>query len=444
MATLAVLAAMAMVVLDAGLINVALPTVAGAFGVAPATAILAVGAYQLAIVIGLLPAAHLAERLGYRRLFVVGLATFTGASALCAAAPDFPLLVTARFLQGLGGSAILALGIALLRATLGRERLGSAIGWNALNVALCAAAGPTVGGLILSVADWHWLFLVNLPIGGLAMIAARSLPHVVATREDSDWRAILAFVLGAALMFLAFAASATAPWLAGGLACVSVMSIAWLVRRDRHKATPLIPVDLLAERPFRLAVAASVCCFVGQSAGQLAIPFYLQLELSQSALSTGLILALWPASVAVTSPWANRLVVRFGSGALCIAGGSILGLGLLGASFLPARGSLTPLAASAMLCGVGFGLFQVPNNRNLFLAVPAERSAAAGGMQGTARLTGQATGAMLLSLVFASSPGLASPRLALGLAAAFALAAALISAFREGRTPMPVFGEING
>lgn len=172
----AVFLAMALVVLDAGITNVALPTISASLEVPPARVILVTSAYQLALLMGLLPAAHIAGRTGSRNVFVLGLCTFTAASLLAAIAPTFPALVAARFLQGLGGAAILALGISLLRGALGRDRLGSAIGWNALNVALCAAAGPALGALIIATADWRWLFLLNLPVGLIALTASRALP----------------------------------------------------------------------------------------------------------------------------------------------------------------------------------------------------------------------------------------------------------------------------
>lgn len=426
-ATAAVLAAMALVVLDAGITNVALPTIAKALSVAPGTAILVASAYQLALLMGLLPAAHVAERVGYRRLFVVGVAIFTAASALASIAPTFQFLVAARFLQGVGGAAILALGIALLRFTLGSERLGSAIGWNALNVALCAAAGPALGALILTVTDWPWLFLVNLPVGLLALVAALALPKVLPTARSLDGVSIGVYSSSAALLFLAFECGAERPFLGIGLASISLAGFALLITRELPKPSPLVPLDLLHQQPFRLAVGASVCCFVAQSGGQLALPFYLQLELSRSALTTGIVLACWPIAVALTIPWASRLADRHHAGLLCTAGAAVMSAGLVSASLLPSQASIALLGLSAIACGIGFGLFQVPNNRNLFLAAPPGRSAAAGGMQGTARLTGQTGGSLLVTLLFVWSPIAAAPRLALAVAALFAFAAALVS-----------------
>jgi DHA2 family multidrug resistance protein-like MFS transporter len=425
---IAVLSAMALVVLDAGLVNVALPTLGAALKAAPADTILAVSAYQAALLMGLLPCAHLAERFGYRRLFIGGIALFSAASIACALAVSLPVLVGARAVQGLGGAAIMALGVALLRFALGPARLGKAIGWNALTVALCSAAGPITGAAILAAAPWPWLFLAKLPIVAVALVAARALPEVPPSRASADVAGIALHASAVALTLAAagMAAGHSLPAILVGGAGLSLATA--LIRRERSHASPLWPIDLLARRPFRVAVIASICCFTGQSAGLLALPFHLQLSFGHGPLGAGLVMTCWPLTVAVTSTLANRLAERFGSALLCVAGGLVLASGLLLSALWPAEQSIAPLAIGAALSGLGFGLFQVPNNRTLFLSAPPERSAAAGGMQGSARLTGQTLGALLIGLVFASTSTALAPRIGFGLASLFAVAAALVSA----------------
>lgn len=427
LSTLAVLAAMALVVLDAGMVNVALPVLARSLGVAPARAILAVSAYQLALVMGLLPCAQLAERWGYRRLFAIGIALFSGAALCSALAPSLPLLVTARFAQGLGGAAIMALGVALLRAALGTERLGAAIGWNALTVALCSAAGPTIGALILSAASWHWIFLAGLPVAATALTGARALPEIVPTRHSVDAASIALYAASVALLVIAVELAIPVPAAAVLLVSAALPCFAALIHRERPRSAPLLPFDLLALPPFRASVMASVCCFIGQSAGMVALPFYLQTALGHGPLVTGLVITCWPLAVAATSLAANRVTDRVDTAMQCAAGGTLLAAGLLLSALAPATASLAPLVAGALLCGAGFGLFQLANNRSLFLSAPVERSAAAGAMQGTARLTGQTIGTLLLSLSFAAAPAALAPRIGLAAGAAFALTAAAIN-----------------
>ncbi|HZF96267.1 MAG TPA: MFS transporter [Allosphingosinicella sp.] len=425
-ATAAVLSAMAAVVLDAGMVGVALPTIAAALGETPARTLAVVTAYQAALLIALLPCAHVAQRFGYRRLFAGGLALFACASILSAIAPTLGWLVAARFFQGIGGAAIMSLGIALLRFALEPERLGAAIAWNALTVAICSAAAPAVGALLLSVADWPWIFVAAAPVAALGLVAARFLPPVAATSRSLDLAGIAFHASAAGFVVVALALAPARPALAAVLGAVAAASAWRLFARERGKAPPLVPFDLLGLRPFRASVAASIFFFTAQSAGLLALPFYLQLGLGRSAAATGLTLALWPLAVAATSRAANWLATRFSSASICAAGGLVLAAGLvLGASW-PIQDSIAPLGACAILCGIGFGLFQVPNNRTMFLSAPAERSAAAGGMQATARLAGQTAGALLVGFVLSAAPAATAPRLALAAAAFAALAAAWI------------------
>ena len=427
MGIVAVLSAMALVVLDAGIVNVALPTIGRALAETPARSLLVVTSYQLALLVGLLPSAHIADRIGYRRLFLIGILLFGGSAALCALAPTLPLLVVARILQGLGAAAIMSLGIALLRFALGPDRLPTAIAWNALVVAFCSALAPAAGALLLSFAGWRWLFLIPLPMAAMALIAAPALPAVKATSRSVDPLSILLFAAAAAFTVVAAELASAASLATLVIALGALSSACWLFVRERRKKAPLVPLDLLAVRPFRNSVAASVLFFTGQSAGLLALPFYIQLSLGRSATAAGLVIALWPVAVAAASRVASRLADRFEPGPVCAAGGIVLATGLAAIALWPFGQTIAPLTAFVLVCGIGFGLFQVPNNRNMFLAAPASRSAAAGGLQGTARLAGQTGGALLLSFFLTTTPLAIAPRLAIGLAGLAALIAAWIS-----------------
>ena len=167
-----------MAVLDGTITNVALPTIAQDLGIEPALSIWVVNAYQLAAAVSIVALAALGDVIGYRRIYTVGLLVFTAASLACALSHALMPLVICRFIQGAGASAMMSVGPALYRSIFPGRLLGSALGLSALTVASSAAAGPTVGGLLLSVLNWPWLFAVNLPIGLYAIIlAGRSLPR---------------------------------------------------------------------------------------------------------------------------------------------------------------------------------------------------------------------------------------------------------------------------
>lgn len=430
------LSAVVLAVLDGAIANVALPTMAVALHVPAAAAVWIVTGYQVALVVALLPLAALGESIGYRRVFVGGVAAFTLASALCALAPTLPILVAARLLQGLGAAGIMAMLAALLRHTYPLRLLGTALGLNALVVGLSSAAGPTLGAGILSVASWPWLFAVNLPIGLIVLAGAAALPRTIPTHRRID------------LVSVALNAGFFAPLVIGvdmltsrplaGLAALAgaAVSLALLARREAPRPAPLIPLDLLRGATFRLSVMASVCLFAAQMLSFVALPFYLQHGLGLSALQTGLYMTPWPLTVAMAAPIAGRLAGRVSPALLCALGGGAMALGLALAAAWPLSHSLAPLVAFTILSGLGFGFFQTPNNRTMLLSVPKARSGAAGGMQATARQFGQSVGSVLTAILLAVVPGNA-PRLALATAAALALAAGLVSVLKieGGRSP---------
>jgi len=438
-AVAAILGAIVLVVLDGAIANVALPNMAEQLHATPADTVWIVTAYQLAVVMFLLPASSIGERLGYRRVWVAGVALFTAASALCALAPSLPVLVAGRCLQGLGSAAVMPLGLALLRFTYPKRLLGQAIAWNALAVAGASAAGPAVGAAILSVASWPWLFAVNLPVGLLVLVAARGLPHTPPTARPLDlWSIALnagmfaAFVLGSDRLL-------AQPLQGGALLAVAAACLALLIRRELPRAAPLIPLDLLRSHSFRISVIASVCCFTGQMASYVALPFYMQHVLGLSALATGLLMTPWPLAVMLAAPLAGRLADRVPTAWLCAAGAACLAAGLALCASWPSREDpRLPLVLFTALAGLGFGFFQTPNNRNMLLAAPKERSGAAGGAQGVARLTGQTLGSLLMGLLFGLLPSVRATHWGLAMAAGFALLAGGVSLLRgPGRVPEP-------
>jgi DHA2 family multidrug resistance protein-like MFS transporter len=425
-----VLSAVVLVVLDSAIANVALPAIARSLQVTPAEAVHVVSAYQMAIVMTLLPCAALGESRGHRRVYTAGVALFVGASVLCALAPSLSFLVVARFLQGLGAAAIMSLGVALLRFSVPQRRLGAAIGWNTLAVALSSAAGPTLGALVLSIASWPWLFAVNLPLGALVLFATRALPDVPGTGRELD-------AVSAALNVAAFAGLVAGaelmterPALGGCVLVAAIASMFALVRREMPRRAPMIPLDLLREGSFRISVIASVCCFVGQSAATISLPFYLQHALARDVLQTGLLMTPWPLAVAAVAPLAGPLANRISGAWLCALGGVSLALGLACLALCPLDARPWALVGVIALCGAGFGLFQVSNNRNMFMSAPRARSSAAGGMQGTARLIGQTMGALTMTLVFTLTSMDLAPRIGFGIAAGLTSIAGLVSILR--------------
>ena len=430
-AALAILGALALVVIDGAIANVALPSIALQLNATPADTVWIVTGYQLAVVMFLLPASAVGERYGYRKVFSFGVLLFTLASALCAFAPSMRWLVAARFAQGLGAAAVMPLGLALLRFTYPRRLLGAAIGWNALTIALSSAVGPALGAAILAVADWRWLFAVNLPIGILVLLAGTKLPRAVGSVRNLDGISIALNAGLFAALVLGCDHLLTAPALGLALLALAALGLWVLVHRELPRAAPLIPLDLLRGHSFRVSVIASVCCFTAQMASYVALPFYLQHGLGLSVFNTGLLMTPWPVAVMVAAPLSGRLADRVPTAWLCAAGGLSLALGLALCALVPVEGHLFLFVLFSVAAGLGFGFFQTPNNRNMLMTAPKERSGAAGGMQGMARLSGQTLGSLLMGFLFALLPTATAPRWGLAIAAVLALAAALISLLRR-------------
>ncbi|HEY3785089.1 MAG TPA: MFS transporter [Steroidobacteraceae bacterium] len=438
-AILAIVLAISMSVLDSSIANVALPSIARDFHATSAASIWVINAYQIAILICLLPLASLGEIIGYRRISQVGLTVFTFASLACAFAPSLFALSLARVIQGLGAAGIMSVNAALVRFTYPQRMLGRAIGINAFVVATCAAIGPTIASAVLAVGPWRWLFGINVPIGLITVvIATRSLPETERAPRTLNYvgAALSAGTFGLLIGGLQALAhdSATGFGLAQiGLGCLLGLIF---VRHELGRAAPLLPFDLLKIRLFSLSLAASVCSFMAQTSALVALPFEIQ-RLGHSAVETGLLMTPWPVALAVAAPIAGRLADRYPAAVLGGLGLLLMGSGLSLLAWFPASGSPASFAWRMGLCGLGFGFFQSPNNRAMLSSAPRARSGAAGGMLSTARLLGQSLGAAGVAILFRTYETRGS-NLALCAAAMLSIAAAIVSLLRLPATPRTV------
>jgi DHA2 family multidrug resistance protein-like MFS transporter len=421
----------AMAVLDSTIANVALPTIARDFGASPAAAIWVINAYQLAILMLLLPLASLGEIVGYRRIAQIGLAVFTLGSFACACAPGLLTLSMARVLQGLGAAGIMSVSPALVRFTYPHRYLGRAVGINAFVVAGSAALGPTIAAAVLAIAHWRWLFGINVPLGIVTFsIAVFALPHNERAQRPFNYGGALLYaatfgLLVSGLQSLAHHGAAALAFSELGGGC----ALGWLlVQHELPRTAPIIPFDLLRIRVFSLSLATSVCSFMAQMTALVALPFEIQ-RLGYSAVQTGLLMTPWPLALALAAPIAGRLADRHPAGLLGGLGLLAMSSGLFLLAFFPVHGTDAGFIWRMALCGLGFGFFQAPNNRTLLAAAPRERSGAAGGMLGGARLLGQSLGAATVAILFHAFAS-AGSNLALGAAGLLALIAAIFSVVR--------------
>lgn len=431
--------AVAMAVLDSAIANVALPTIARDLHTSAAFSIWVVNGYQLAITISLLPLAALGDVIGYRRIYLPGLMLFTLASLACALSHTLVLLASARVLQGFGAAGIMSVNTALIRYIYPRRMLGRGIGINSVVVAISAAAGPTIASGILSVAPWPWLFAVNVPIGiATLLIGARALPKnpCAPHRFDFAGAALSAVSFGMLIVCIDATGHGAHTFLVAAELLAALVCGALLVLRERGRSAPLFPLDLLSIPMFALSVGTSICSFAAQMLALVALPFRFQQQFGYSAVETGLLITPWPLAIAVAAPIAGRLADRYPAGLLGGAGLLVFAGGLFSLALLPHHPGFQDVAWRMVVCGLGFGFFQTPNNRTLIASAPRNRSGSASGMLGTARLLGQTTGAALVALLFGRLPADATIA-ALYIAAGFALAAAAVSSLRLLRKNPP-------
>ena len=421
--------ALIMAVLDGAIANIALPSITSDFHISPADSIWVVNSYQMAVLVLLLPLGSLGEILGYRRIYTIGLGVFTIASLACAFSPSLPALVLARIVQGLGAAAIMSVNAGLLRVIYPPGQLGRGLGINALVVALASALGPTLASGLLSVGPWPILFAVNVPLGLMTLWIGRgALPTTALSERRFDWPSAL--LNGVTLVFAVIAIDGLGgrqPWIqvAAELATAAVFG-AFLLARQFKQTAPLVPIDLLSIRIFRLSVMASIFGFGAATLALVSLPFYFQHALGYSAVETGLLMTPWPLALALVAPIAGRLSDRHSPGLLGAIGLSLVCAGLL---LLGLTGGANPLtlAAKLAICGIGFGLFQAPNNRAMLTAAPPDRGGAAGGLLSTARLLGQSCGAAAAAVSLAATSG---PSEALLIGAGLGALGALISRLR--------------
>jgi MFS transporter, DHA2 family, multidrug resistance protein len=427
--------AIAISVLSTAIANIALPAMAHELHASPAESVWVVNAYQLAVTVTLLPLSALGDIIGYRRVYMWGLGVFTVASLACGLAETLPLLVGARILQGFGAAGIMSVNSALVRFIVPRAELGRGIATIALVVATCSAAGPSLAAAILAVASWHWLFTFNVPFGVLAVwLALRSLPDTPKSghRFDLSSAALNAATFGLLLVGLdGIGHGQGRVWVAlellGGLIAGVVF-----VRRQNRMAAPILPVDLFRTPVFALSVATSVCSYCAMTIAFVALPFYFAVAGGMSQSRIGLLITPMPAVVVIVAPIAGRLSDRYPAGLLGGLGLAVLTVGLLLMLALPADPPFLDVVWRMMVCGIGFGFFQSPNNRALISAAPRSRSGVASGVVSTARLTGQTIGGVVVSVIFGLAQGdiAAGVGIALTAGAVFSGFASVISFLR--------------
>jgi EmrB/QacA subfamily drug resistance transporter len=412
--TLAVVSvATAMLMLDIAVVNTALPRIADDLDASLSGLQWVVDAYTLALATTVLTAGALADRLGRRRVFSVGLVVFTVASLACALADGIVALNVARAVQGVGGAILFAVSLALLANAYpgARERAGALAVYGA-TIGASFAVGPLVGGALTSGLDWQWVFLINIPIG----IAALWITHsrVDESRDPRprriDWPGQVTLTAGLALLVLALLRGNEDGWTSaavvselGGAAAM----LALFVAIEGSRPEPMLPLGLFRRARFTGAQVAAFSISASMFAVYLYATLYLQSVLGLSAVEAGLVLL--PGTVvnfAVAGATAQILERGVQPGALVAGGLALSGAGMALMTLAGVGSSWTAMLPGLLVGMVGVGLFNPAVIAVALDGIPAEQSGLAAGVNDTARQAGIAVGVAALGALIPAGSAL--------------------------------------
>ncbi len=391
--------------IDGSIVNVALPTLVEELGTDFTTVQWVVLAYLLTVTTLMLGIGRLADMKGKKPIYTVGFVVFTVGSLLCGLSPTVYLLIGSRVLQAIGAAMTMALGMAIVTEAFPANERGKALGITGAIVSTGIVLGPTIGGLILGILPWSWIFFVNLPIGilGIALV----IRFVPATTPPGGQRFDF---WGAAVLFVSLLSLLLALSLAQNRGFLSLAVITllltfviflglfiWLELRIEQ---PMIDLRLFSNLLFSTSLATGFITFICTAGTILLMPFYLQNVLGYTPRQVGLLLAVVPLATGLIAPISGSLSDRFGSRRITVLGLSILVFGFIAVSTLDSQTSAQGYVLRFLPVGIGLGVFQSPNNSAIMGAAPRNRLGIASGMLAVNRTLGQITGIAVMGALW--------------------------------------------
>ncbi len=391
--------------LDTTIVNVALPAIHRSFNAPLSGLQWTIDAYTLVLASLLMLSGSTADRIGRKRVFLTGLVVFTAGSGLCAAAPSLNALIAARVLQGIGGSMLNPVAMSIIRNVFEdpRER-AQAIGvWGAM-VGLSMALGPVLGGGLVDTVGWRFVFLVNLPVGALAMIL--TWLFVPESRADHPRRldpvGQLLVIVGLASLVYAIIEGQRDGWTSGeilSLFALSIVSLTGLVRYELRRHEPLIEMRFFRSAPFSGASAIAVCAMAALGGFLFLNTLYLQDVRHLSAFHAGLYTLPLAGSMFVAAPLAGIFIGRHGTRVPLLLAGVMLTVSPLLLTGLEPHTSLALLLFSYVLFGIGSGVVNPPITNTAVSGMPSAQAGVAAAVASTSRQVGQTLGIAVLGAV---------------------------------------------
>ena len=393
----------ALCIMDGSVANIALPTIASDLRVDNSAAVMVVTIYQLVLVMGLLPLSALGDKIGHNRLYRLGLLVFSVATGLCFIADNLPLLLVIRAMQALGAAAVLSVSMAIVKAIYPPHQLGRGLALNTIVGASAAALAPTLGGFILGVAPWPFIFVIGAPLGIISLLLDKALPPSEPKGGSYDvWGALLcAAMFGLTISGIEYANQGGSWRMAVAIVVAGLLLGFFFVRREFGRTRPLLPVDLLVRPTLALPTAGAVLIYTGFTIVIVVLPFQLQQTHGFSPIEIGTLMASIPVASFFVAPAAGILSDRIRPERLALFGSLMSAIAAVALARLPAVASQLEILWRLTLLGVGVSFFTSPNTRMFIGAVPQDRTAAASGLVATTRLMGQTFGATAATTLLA-------------------------------------------
>jgi MFS transporter, DHA2 family, methylenomycin A resistance protein len=418
-----------MITLDAVVVNVALPTLHHELGGGISALQWVVDGYTLMFAALLLTAGGLSDRVGAGRAFTIGLAVFLGASLACGLAPNLAVLVGARFVQGSAAALMTPSSTALIRhAYDDAAKRARAVAIWAMGGAVASSSGPVLGG-VLTTLNWRLIFLLNLPIGLVALVLLRNTARTAPRSAPIDWVGqTTAIVAMAGLTYGAIETGSTgftSPRVLSSFVVALAAAVAFVISQARMRY-PMLPLQLFRNRAVRLSVVIGFAFMVGYYGLPFVFSLYFQQQRGFSALATGALFLPMMLIGAVLTPFSARFVERVGPMRPIIGGLLVMAAGLILLGILPSSAPVALLSALMILVGVGGPLVMPPTTAVLLNHVHGHTSGIASGVFNTSRQVGGALAVAVFGSLLASPAGfMHGLRISLTIAAAVAVLAAV-------------------
>jgi EmrB/QacA subfamily drug resistance transporter len=404
-----------MVVLDNLVVSVALPSIHRELGASIQALEWTVNAYVLAYAVLLLTGAALGDRFGRKRMFIAGIALFTASSAAAALAPTMDLLIAARAVQGVGAAIATPLTLTLLADAFPPAQRGMAIGvWSGIS-GIAVAVGPLVGGAVVQLSSWHWIFWINVPIGiVLVVLATVRLAESRGPARALDLRGLVLASSGLFGIVYGLVRSQsqgwTSPEIVISLALGALLVLAF-IRYELRTAEPMLPMSFFANRGFAVTNAVSLAMYFGMFGSIFFLSQFLQNVLHNTPLQAGVKLLVWTGATMVVSPLAGFFSERYGSRLFMVAG---LGLQAIALGWLAALAgvdqSYSSMIGPFVLAGAGMALVFAPAANAVLSSVRTEQAGQASGATNAIRELGGVLGIAVLATVFTSHGSYVSPQ----------------------------------